>query len=162
MPAKATELQTLLGIRPHVSDNSIQRNIVRFAQKQICTTHFIRYAHRNGHLTRRAKSCKRAIVVPATIPKPIPINIKPNTGHEQNIRHDDEPRSGLMNPMGANLHGHIRRPHMKLQRPVARTNNRQTRPPGGIRSQPPGDNRPHVELPRQRPVKPYTRRRKNR
>ena len=106
---------------------------MRFTQKRICTTRFIRNTDGNRHLAAAsAKARQSAVVVPATISKPIPISIKPHARHEQKIRHDDLTGSRLMNPMLADLHRHIRRPDMKFERFTATRDNRQSSAPQNI------------------------------
>ena len=102
---------------------------MRFPLKGICTTHFIRDADGNRHLPRGAKRSESTIVITPTVPKPIPVNIKPNARHKEQIRQDHLTGSRLMNPMRTDPHGHLRRPDMKLERLIARGNHRQSSAP---------------------------------
>jgi len=124
-------------IPPGIGNNSIERNIMRFTQQRICTARFIRDAHRHGHLAPvSAEPAQRAVVVPATVSKPISIGIEPDTRHEQQIRHDDFAGGRLVNSMRADLHRHLRRPDMKFERFGTPRDDGQSSAPRGIARKP--------------------------
>ncbi len=122
---------------------------MRLACESICTTRFIRDAHGHGDgASGTTKRSERAVVVAATVSKPISIGIKPDARHKQHIRHDDLTGSRLMNPMSPNLHRHIRCPHMKFERLVAPRDDGQGGAPRAIARKPHGKRVAHIELAR--------------
>ncbi|SEI25586.1 hypothetical protein SAMN05192544_105952 [Paraburkholderia hospita] len=149
LPAKKPLLQTPRPFRitRTLSNDNIKRNIMRFPLHRASPAHLIRDTDGHRHLPSFAKHGERTVVIPTTIPKPIPIHIKPNTRHKQQIRRNHFAGSRFMNPMSPDLHRHIRRPDMKFQRPITASNHRQTRAPRNIASEPRGNHRPNVELP---------------
>jgi len=120
---------------------------MRFPLHSASPAHLIRDTDGHRHLPRRAKTGQRSVVIPTAIPKPIPIDIKPNTRHKQQIRRNHFAGSRFMNPMSPDLHRHIRRPDMKFQRPITASNNRKARAPRAIANEPRGNHSPNVELP---------------
>ncbi|SDH74461.1 hypothetical protein SAMN04487926_107273 [Paraburkholderia steynii] len=141
------QIQLPFRITRTLSNNNIKRNIMHFPLQSANPAHLIRDTDCHRHLPSLAKRGKRTVVISTPIPKPIPIDIKPNTRHKQQIRRNHFAGSRFMNPMSPDLHRHIRRPDMKFQWPITPGNHRQTRAPRAIASEPRGNHSPNVELP---------------
>lgn len=151
MPAKTqtNNLQATptLPIGSNLSNHNIERNIVRLTLQRASPAHLIRDTDGHRHFPRLAKRSERPVVVPTAISKPIPIGIKPNTRHKQQIRRNHVTGSRLMNAMRADPHGHISRPDMKLKRPIPASNHRKARAPRTIAIEPRDNDRSNIELP---------------